>query len=77
MNKLYRICIAIRVWNAKKNDYDWNTSYYKDYSPNEIDLTSDKSKAQKFDKFNAERILKREKKYDKSEGVSYWIEEIE
>ena len=77
MNKLYRICVAIRVWNSKKNDYDWNTSYYKDYSPNEIDLTSNKSEAQKFDKVNAERILKREKKYDKSEGVSYWIEEIE
>ena len=77
MDKLYRICVAIRVWNSKKNDYDWNTSYYKDYSPNEIDLTSNKSEAQKFDKVNAERILKREKKYDKSEGVSYWIEEIE
>lgn len=77
MDKLYRICIAIRVWNVKKKDYDWNTSYYKDYSPNEIDLTADKSKAQKFDKVNAERILSWEKEHDKSEGVSYWIEEIE
>jgi hypothetical protein len=77
LTKLYRICVAIRVWNGKKNDYDWNTSYYKDYSPNEIDLTSDKSKAQRFDKVNAERILNHVKEYDKSEGVSYWIEEID
>lgn len=77
MTKLYRICVAVRVWNSRKNDFDWNTSYYKDYSLNEIDLTSDKSKAQRFDKAVAERILNHAKEHDKSEGVSYWIEEID
>lgn len=77
MTKLYRICVATRVWNSRKNDFDWNTSYYKDYSSNEIDLTSIKSEAQRFDKANAERILNWEKEHDKSEGVSYWIEEID
>lgn len=77
MIKLYQICVAVRVWNSRKNDFDWNTSYYKDYSSNEIDLTSDKSKAQRFDKAVAERILNWTKEHDKSEGVSYWIEQID